>query len=61
MHIHNSNSHQPTPIVNSDTQFYSPSNERLKFFERVSLLCKTIFQSFLNLFFNYINRDQLLS
>ncbi len=61
MHIHNSNSHQHTPIVNPDTQFYSPSNERLKFFERISLLCKTIFQSFLNLFFNYINRDQLQS
>ncbi|WP_052354912.1 BTB/POZ domain-containing protein [Candidatus Protochlamydia sp. R18] len=61
MHIYNLNSHQPTPIVNSDTQFYSASNERLKFFERISLLCKTIFQSFLNLFFNYINRDQLQS
>uniref|UniRef100_UPI0009ADAF3F BTB/POZ domain-containing protein n=1 Tax=Candidatus Protochlamydia sp. R18 TaxID=1353977 RepID=UPI0009ADAF3F len=61
MHIHNSNSHQPTPLVNPDTQFYSPSNERLKFFERISLLSKTIFQSFLNLFFNYTNRDQLQS
>ncbi|KIC71004.1 F-box/LRR-repeat protein 14 [Candidatus Protochlamydia amoebophila] len=61
MHIHNPNSHQPTPIVNSNNQFYYLSNERLKFFERISLLCKTIFQSFLNLFFNYINRDQLQS
>nr|WP_052236476.1 leucine-rich repeat domain-containing protein [Candidatus Protochlamydia amoebophila] len=61
MHIYNLNSHQPIPIANSDNQFYSPSNERLKFSERINLLCKKIFQSFLSPFLSYINRDQLQS
>nr|WP_232086090.1 hypothetical protein [Candidatus Protochlamydia amoebophila] len=41
--------------------FYNSLSEHLKFSERIVLLCKTIFQSFLNLFFNNVNKDQLQS
>ncbi|WP_039356583.1 BTB/POZ and leucine-rich repeat-containing protein [Candidatus Protochlamydia amoebophila] len=61
MHIHNPSFNRQTLIANADTHLYYRSNVHLKFSERINLLCKTIFQNFLNLFFNYINRDQLQS
>uniref|UniRef100_UPI0005A93CEE BTB/POZ domain-containing protein n=1 Tax=Candidatus Protochlamydia sp. R18 TaxID=1353977 RepID=UPI0005A93CEE len=50
-----------TPTVNPHVPFYNLSNEHLKFSERIVLLCKIIFQSFLNLFFNNVNKKQLQS
>ncbi|CAF23058.1 hypothetical protein [Candidatus Protochlamydia amoebophila] len=61
MHIHNPSFNRQTLIANADTHLYYRSNDHLRFSERINLLCKTIFQNFLNLFFNYINRDQLQS
>ncbi|MBS4164356.1 Uncharacterized protein PRO82_001681 [Candidatus Protochlamydia amoebophila] len=61
MHIHNPSFNRQTLIADADTHPYYRSNVHLKFSERINLLCKTIFQNFLNLFFNYINRDQLQS
>ncbi|WP_079979201.1 BTB/POZ domain-containing protein [Candidatus Protochlamydia sp. R18] len=47
--------------TNTNTCSSHKSNNYLKFSERINLLCTTIFQCFLNLFFNCITRDQLQS
>ncbi|CAF24373.1 BTB/POZ domain-containing protein [Candidatus Protochlamydia amoebophila] len=47
--------------TNTNTCSSYKSNNYLKFSERINLLCTTIFQCFLNLFFNCIPRDQLQS
>uniref|UniRef100_UPI001D04E2CB BTB/POZ domain-containing protein n=1 Tax=Candidatus Protochlamydia sp. R18 TaxID=1353977 RepID=UPI001D04E2CB len=61
LNIQNIRSNSSHFIVNTDTHSYIRSNDRLKFSERIVLLCKTIFQCFLNLFFNYLKKDQLQS
>ncbi|WP_249274948.1 BTB/POZ domain-containing protein [Candidatus Protochlamydia amoebophila] len=61
MNIHNPRVNPSNLLVNADTHSYFRSNNHLKFSERIHLLCKTIFQSFLNLFFNYLEKEQLQS
>uniref|UniRef100_UPI000AA307A9 hypothetical protein n=1 Tax=Candidatus Protochlamydia sp. W-9 TaxID=1785087 RepID=UPI000AA307A9 len=61
MNIHNPRVNPSNLLVNADTHSYFRSNNYLKFSERIGLLCKTIFQAFLNLFFNYLEKEQLQS
>ncbi|KIC71225.1 hypothetical protein DB44_EC00010, partial [Candidatus Protochlamydia amoebophila] len=61
MNIHNPRVNPSNLLVNADTHSYFRSNNYLKFSERIGLLCKTIFQGFLNLFFNYLEKEQLQS
>ncbi|WP_052354918.1 BTB/POZ domain-containing protein [Candidatus Protochlamydia sp. R18] len=58
MTIHNLRFTPKITFSNPATYYYE-SNNCLKFSERVSLFCITIFQSFLNLFFGYLKKDQL--
>ncbi|WP_075883636.1 BTB/POZ domain-containing protein [Candidatus Protochlamydia sp. W-9] len=59
MTIHNLRFTPKIAFSNPTTHYYYESNNCLKFSERVSLFCITIFQSFLNLFFDYLKKDQL--
>ncbi|WP_075883122.1 leucine-rich repeat domain-containing protein [Candidatus Protochlamydia sp. W-9] len=61
MNIHNPIFNSSNLLVSTDTYSYYRSNNHLKFSERIHLLCKTIFQTFLNLFFNYFKKDLLQS
>ncbi|WP_075883803.1 hypothetical protein [Candidatus Protochlamydia sp. W-9] len=61
MHIYNPSFNPSNFIANTNIHTYYRSNNRLKFSERISLLCKKIFQSSLHPFFTYINRDQFQS
>ncbi|WP_075883812.1 hypothetical protein [Candidatus Protochlamydia sp. W-9] len=61
MNIYNLSFNRRDLTVNTHNLSYNSSNEHLKFSGRIVLLCKTIFQSFLNLFFNNVNQVQLQS
>jgi hypothetical protein len=60
MSISSSSSFYPPPQVTSTSPIdHTRQIIALGITERIALFCKTIFQSFLNLFFNYIDKAQL--